>query len=395
VTCAAAGALSSCARLRARRHGARQRRGHRKGGAGERGLRQRVRFLATTSRRGAGGSPARARARTTWQTVTPPRRVRRAADGAAATARPASAGLPAAGRSCAGLVKAAIARAGRTARLRTRARLPRARAGGARARASARSRLLTWRAPQRALPPRRTRGKQPLAMQRACGVQAAPPRGARVRRCSTSSALRPARCSAAAPPAIQRRTHTAPGGVTLEVLHASGGAAAASKPPLLFVHGSFHAAWCWAEHWLGYYAALGYDAHAVSLRGQARAVQRKHGESCAESRRTTRAHDPRAGGQRRTARRCRRGGHAGDARGGRGVAGRGAAAPARAHRALLRRPGCAAVPLAPRAQPAGPRWHRPSLLRAARRKRADGAYSRAPARRACSRMSHDGLRKTL
>jgi hypothetical protein len=37
--------------------------------------------------------------------------------------------------------------------------------------------------------------------------------------------------------------------------------------PLLFVHGSWHAAWCWDEHFLPYFADCGYEAHAVSLRG--------------------------------------------------------------------------------------------------------------------------------
>jgi len=44
------------------------------------------------------------------------------------------------------------------------------------------------------------------------------------------------------------------------------------KPtPLLFVHGAWHGAWCWDEHFLSYFAEHGYETHAVSLRG--------HGES--------------------------------------------------------------------------------------------------------------------
>jgi pimeloyl-ACP methyl ester carboxylesterase len=38
-------------------------------------------------------------------------------------------------------------------------------------------------------------------------------------------------------------------------------------PPLLFVHGSNLAAWCWQQHFLAFFAAAGYDAHALSLRG--------------------------------------------------------------------------------------------------------------------------------
>jgi pimeloyl-ACP methyl ester carboxylesterase len=39
------------------------------------------------------------------------------------------------------------------------------------------------------------------------------------------------------------------------------------KPPLLFVHGAWLAAWCWDEYFLPYFAALGYPAHALSFRG--------------------------------------------------------------------------------------------------------------------------------
>ena len=38
------------------------------------------------------------------------------------------------------------------------------------------------------------------------------------------------------------------------------------KTPLLFIHGSFHAAWCWAEHYMPYFADLGHDVVAISLR---------------------------------------------------------------------------------------------------------------------------------
>jgi pimeloyl-ACP methyl ester carboxylesterase len=42
-------------------------------------------------------------------------------------------------------------------------------------------------------------------------------------------------------------------------------------PPLLFVHGAWHGAWCWDEHFLPYFAGDGYRSHALSLRA--------HGES--------------------------------------------------------------------------------------------------------------------
>ncbi|KAK6927943.1 Alpha/beta hydrolase fold-1 [Dillenia turbinata] len=38
--------------------------------------------------------------------------------------------------------------------------------------------------------------------------------------------------------------------------------------PLVFVHGSFHAAWCWAEHWLPFFSGSGFDCYAVSLLAQ-------------------------------------------------------------------------------------------------------------------------------
>ncbi|WP_306243776.1 alpha/beta hydrolase [Mycobacterium sp. TY815] len=46
------------------------------------------------------------------------------------------------------------------------------------------------------------------------------------------------------------------------------GRGVASHPnPLLFVHGAAHAAWCWDEHFLDFFAERGFRAVAVSLRG--------------------------------------------------------------------------------------------------------------------------------
>ncbi len=41
----------------------------------------------------------------------------------------------------------------------------------------------------------------------------------------------------------------------------------ARPTPLLFVHGLWTGLWCWTEHFLDYFAAHGYAAHALSLRG--------------------------------------------------------------------------------------------------------------------------------
>ena len=40
-----------------------------------------------------------------------------------------------------------------------------------------------------------------------------------------------------------------------------------SPTPLLFVHGAFTSAWCWQECYLPFFAAAGFEAHAVSLSG--------------------------------------------------------------------------------------------------------------------------------
>ena len=78
------------------------------------------------------------------------------------------------------------------------------------------------------------------------------------------SRVRPAAGAAAA---VQRTAHVLPDGVALELLHASP-TVASTRSPLLFVHGSYHAAWCWSEHFLPFFAERGYDAYAVSLRCQ-------------------------------------------------------------------------------------------------------------------------------
>lgn len=46
-----------------------------------------------------------------------------------------------------------------------------------------------------------------------------------------------------------------------------GTATAQHETPLVFVHGTSHGAWCWDEHYLGYFAERGYRAIAVNLRG--------------------------------------------------------------------------------------------------------------------------------
>lgn len=79
-----------------------------------------------------------------------------------------------------------------------------------------------------------------------------------------------------------RLFHQLPSGLNMEVIVQKGVAEKESaekesdekkertseNPPLVFVHGSYHAAWCWAEHWMPFFSASGYDCYAVSLLGQ-------------------------------------------------------------------------------------------------------------------------------
>jgi len=55
-------------------------------------------------------------------------------------------------------------------------------------------------------------------------------------------------------------------------------------PPLLFVHGAWHGAWCWEEHFLDFFGERGHRVAALDLRG--------HGSSPSRGRfRTTRMRD--------------------------------------------------------------------------------------------------------
>src|SRR6516164_11750402 len=56
----------------------------------------------------------------------------------------------------------------------------------------------------------------------------------------------------------------------LEVITALPPLAPPRATPLLFVHGAWHGAWCWAEHFLPYFSAKGYECSALNLRGHGR-----------------------------------------------------------------------------------------------------------------------------
>lgn len=59
------------------------------------------------------------------------------------------------------------------------------------------------------------------------------------------------------------------------------GSVTSSHPaPLLFVHGAWHAAWCWDEHFLDFFADRGYRAAALSLRGHGASPTAKRLRDC-------------------------------------------------------------------------------------------------------------------
>lgn len=60
----------------------------------------------------------------------------------------------------------------------------------------------------------------------------------------------------------------------LEVIHER--PAASSRGSLLFVHGAWHGAWCWEQHFLPWFAQRGFDAYAVSLRGHGASEGHRH-----------------------------------------------------------------------------------------------------------------------
>ncbi|KAL6960996.1 hypothetical protein U1Q18_038760 [Sarracenia purpurea var. burkii] len=73
-----------------------------------------------------------------------------------------------------------------------------------------------------------------------------------------------------------RLFHKLPSGLHMEVIFQKGVdrespdviREGSENPALVFIHGSFHAAWCWAEHWLPFFSQSGYDCYALSLLGQ-------------------------------------------------------------------------------------------------------------------------------
>mmetsp|Transcript_1606 Transcript_1606/g.3466 ORF Transcript_1606/g.3466 Transcript_1606/m.3466 type:complete len:366 (+) Transcript_1606:74-1171(+) len=62
---------------------------------------------------------------------------------------------------------------------------------------------------------------------------------------------------------------TLPNGLKAQVLSAlpSGDMSSSRKPPILFLHGSFHGAWCWQEKYMPFFVEEGHPCVAFSWRG--------------------------------------------------------------------------------------------------------------------------------
>lgn len=56
-------------------------------------------------------------------------------------------------------------------------------------------------------------------------------------------------------------------GSRLKVISKPAKTGSGGKPPIVFVHGAWHGAWCWDARFLGYFADHGFDCHAPDLRG--------------------------------------------------------------------------------------------------------------------------------
>jgi alpha-beta hydrolase superfamily lysophospholipase len=112
--------------------------------------------------------------------------------------------------------------------------------------------------------------RAPMSFARACDAMRAPNARGSVR--SARSARRRAHGRACvASTSASASTFKASDGVSLEVRtrSATGGDASSSgdrKPTIVFVHGSYHAAWCYEEYFAPWFASRGYATASVSLR---------------------------------------------------------------------------------------------------------------------------------
>ncbi|MFN6962096.1 MAG: alpha/beta hydrolase [Rhodocyclaceae bacterium] len=65
---------------------------------------------------------------------------------------------------------------------------------------------------------------------------------------------------------------------SLEVLSSQPQNPRPDAPPLVFLHGAYTAAWCW-EHYQPFFAAAGFENHALSFSGHGRSRRRDHLDS--------------------------------------------------------------------------------------------------------------------
>ncbi len=70
-----------------------------------------------------------------------------------------------------------------------------------------------------------------------------------------------------------------PSAAMLEIID-KGHCTAAHPVPLLFVHTSWHAAWCWDEHFLDFFAENGFRAAALSLRAHGKSATSQRLRTC-------------------------------------------------------------------------------------------------------------------
>lgn len=67
---------------------------------------------------------------------------------------------------------------------------------------------------------------------------------------------------------VYRLQHRLPSGLSLEVLELPNSNTSVQREPIVFIHGSYHAAWCWAEYFMPFFSIRGHDCYAISLLGQ-------------------------------------------------------------------------------------------------------------------------------
>lgn len=84
---------------------------------------------------------------------------------------------------------------------------------------------------------------------------------------SSSSVASKTRLQMSTADTIQEEQVDLPSGASMQILSSQPQKADPKLPPILFLHGSFHGAWCWSEKYFPYFTSLGYPVVALSWRG--------------------------------------------------------------------------------------------------------------------------------